>query len=146
MTAEDDLVRIRAWFERLAEHVRAVDFEGARPLFAEDMVAFGTVADYVLGREAVEAAQWRSVWPFIDGFRWRPHSIRAIVAPDRLLALGLAVWDSTGFTEEGRPFERPGRASVAFGRSRIGAEWVARHTHFSLFHGVPGRSFGRRAG
>jgi hypothetical protein len=45
----DDLARIKAWFERLSEHVRAVDFAGAHPLFADDMVAFGTFENFITG-------------------------------------------------------------------------------------------------
>jgi ketosteroid isomerase-like protein len=142
--AEDDLARIRAWFERLAEHCRAVDFAGARPIFAPDMIAFGTFSDFVTGRDAVEAAQWRNVWPFIAEFRWRPDSVRGIVSPDRRAATGMAVWDSTGFRQDGTKFERPGRATVALARDAIGADWIAQHTHFSLFRGVPGQSFGRK--
>jgi hypothetical protein len=41
----DDVARVKAWFETLAAHVRAVDFAGARPIFAPDMVAFGTFTD-----------------------------------------------------------------------------------------------------
>ena len=141
---DDDMVRIRAWFERLADHVRAVDFAGARPLFAVDMIAFGTFSDFVTERDAVEAAQWRNVWPFIEGFRWRKDAFRGIVSPDRLAATGMAVWDSTGFHQDGKPYERPGRATVALARRRIGEGWVAQHTHFSLFRGVPGQSFGKK--
>jgi ketosteroid isomerase-like protein len=141
---DDDLARIAAWFERLAECVRDIDFAGARPLFAEDMIAFGTFSDFITERDAVEAAQWRNVWPFIAGFRWRPGSIRGIVSPDRLAATGMAVWDSSGFHQDGREFERPGRATVALARRRIGEDWIAQHTHFSLFRGVPGQSFGRK--
>lgn len=141
---EDDLARIRAWFERLATHCREVDFAGARPIFAPDMIAFGTFSDFVTERDAVEAAQWRNVWPFIEGFRWRPDSIRGIVSPDRRAATGMAVWDSTGFHQDGTPFDRPGRATVALARERIGEAWIAQHTHFSLFRGVPGQSFGQK--
>ncbi len=141
---DDDLARIAAWFERLAECVRDIDFAGARPLFAEDMIAFGTFSDFIIERDAVEAAQWRNVWPFIAGFRWRPGSIRGIVSPDRLAATGMAVWDSTGFHQDGKPYDRPGRATVALARQRIGEDWVAQHTHFSLFRGVPGQSFGKK--
>ena len=48
----DDLVRVKKWFERLSEHVRAVDFAGAHPLFADDMIAFGTFENFITGREA----------------------------------------------------------------------------------------------
>ena len=140
----DDIERVRAWFARLAEHVRVVDFASARPIFAEDLIAFGTFSDFVIGRDAVEAAQWRKVWPFIGDFRWRLDAVKAIVAGDRLSAVGMAIFDSTGYREDGSPYERPGRASVAFRRPRIGADWVAQHTHMSLFRGVPDRSFGAK--
>jgi ketosteroid isomerase-like protein len=140
----DDVERVRAWFARLAEHVRAVDFAGARAIFAEDLIAFGTYSDFVTGREAVEATQWRKVWPFISDFRWRLGEAKALVAADRLSAVGMAVFDSTGYREDGSPYDRPGRATVAFRRPRIAADWVAQHTHMSLFRGVPDRSFGAK--
>jgi ketosteroid isomerase-like protein len=141
----EDVAKIRAWFARLAEHVRAVDFAGAQPIFAPDLVAFGTYSDFVEGRDAVEAAQWRNVWPFISGFAWRLDGVKALIAADRLSAVGMAIFDSTGYREDGTEYDRSGRATVAFGRDRIGADWIARHTHMSLFRGVPDRSFGRRA-
>ena len=136
----DDARRVRRWFERLAEQVQAVDFAGARELFAPDLIAFGTFTDFMDERDQAEAAQWRNVWPHIDGFRWRPD-IRVLVAGDRLTAVGMGVFDSTGYTAEGKPYDRPGRATVAFVRPAIGADWVAQHTHMSLFRDVPTRSF-----
>jgi ketosteroid isomerase-like protein len=140
----DDIALIRRWFQRLADHVQAVDYAGARPLFAEDMIAFGTVAAFVTGRDATEKEQWRNVWGRIDRFRWRLGDVRAIISADRLTAAGMAVFDSTGYGEDGTPHDRPGRATVVFGRTAIGEDWVARHTHFSLFRGVPTRSFGNK--
>ena len=136
----EDLAGVRRWFERLAEHVRTVDFAGARPIFAPDMIAFGTFTDFMTGRDKAEAAQWRNVWPHIDEFRWRPD-VRALVSTDRLSAVGMAIFDSTGYRENGTPYERPGRATVAFERARPDAEWVAVHTHMSLFRDIPTRSF-----
>lgn len=144
MAPEEDVALIRRWFQRLTDHVQAVDFVGARPLFAEDMIAFGTLADFVSGREATERQQWRNMWGTIDQFRCRLDGLRAIVSADRLTAAGMVVFDSIGYREDGTPYDRPGRATVVFGRSAIGADWVARHTHFSLFHGVPPRSFGNK--
>jgi ketosteroid isomerase-like protein len=140
LSQEEDATRVRRWFERLAEHVRAVDFAGARPIFAEDMIAFGTFTDFMTGRDNAEAKQWRNVWPHIDGFRWRPD-IRVIVSPDRLTAVGMAIFDSTGYGQDGRPYERPGRATVVFSRRHVRDDWVAQHTHMSLVPGVPTRSF-----
>ena len=139
----DDVARVKKWFERLSEHVRAVDFAGAHPLFAEDMVAFGTFENFITGREAVERAQWRNVWPVTTGFRFRLDDIRAIVSPDRLTAIGMGVFGSTGYHQDGTPYERPGRTTVALSRRRIGEDWVAVHTHMSLFRDVPSKSFGR---
>jgi ketosteroid isomerase-like protein len=143
--ASDDIGRIRDWFSALAQHVCAVDFAGARHLFAEDMVAFGTYSDFVVGREAVESLQWRKVWPFIAQFRWRLDELKTMVAADRLSALGMACFDSLGYGGDGASYERPGRATVAFRRHALGESWIAQHTHMSLFRGVPQQSFGRRS-
>ena len=110
------------------------------------MIAFGTFENFITGRDAVERAQWRNVWPVTSGFRYRMDDIRALVSPDRLSAIGMGVFDSTGYHEDGLPYERPGRTTVALSRRRIGEDWVADHTHMSLFRDVPSRSFGKKPG
>jgi ketosteroid isomerase-like protein len=139
----DDLARVKAWFERLSSHVRAVDFAGAHPLFADDMIAFGTFENFITGRDRVEAAQWRNVWPVTTGFRYRMDDIRAIVSADRLTAIGMGVFDSTGYLADGTAYARPGRTTAAFSRKAVGEDWVADHTHMSLFRDVPSVSFGQ---
>ena len=139
----DDAATVRAWFHRLAGHVQAVDFAGARSIFAPDMIAFGTFSDFMTGRDAAERHQWRNVWHHIDGFRWRPD-IRVIVSPDRLQAVGMGVFDSTGYQQDGTAYDRPGRATIVFIRPDASAAWVAQHTHMSLFRDVPTRSFGNK--
>jgi hypothetical protein len=57
----------------------------------------------------------------------------------------MGVFDSTGYHADGTPYDRPGRATIAFSRLGIGGEWVADHTHMSLFRDVPTRSFGQKA-
>ena len=141
---EEDVALIRRWFQRLTDHVQAVDYVGARLLFAEDLIAFGTFADFLTGRDATEKQQWRNIWGTIDHFRWRLDGMRTIVSADRRTAVGMIIFDSTGYNEDGVPYDRPGRATVVFGRAQIGTDWVAQHTHFSLFRGVPGRSFGNK--
>jgi ketosteroid isomerase-like protein len=136
----DDIAGVKAWFETLAAHVREVDFAGARPIFAPDMIAFGTFTDFMTGRDVAEQQQWRNVWPHIDNFRWRPD-IRAIVSPDRLQAVGMGIFDSTGYRQDGSAYDRPGRATVVFVRDSLAAPWLAQHTHLSLFRDVPTRSF-----
>ena len=63
MGHNEDVALVRLWFERLAACMRAVDYAGARALFAEDVVGFGSVAGFVTGREALETEQWHKVWP-----------------------------------------------------------------------------------
>lgn len=142
---QEDLDAVRAWFRALAGYVNAKDFESFQALTREDFVAFGTYADFVEGRAAVEQSQWRNVWPKISDFRFRLDAVRAMVSPDRLFAVGLAIFDSTGYREDGTPFDRPGRATVTFERQRIGDPWIANHTHMSLFRDVPSMSYGRTA-
>jgi len=138
----DDLARVKAWFGRLSEHVRAVDYEGARLLFADGMIAFGTFENFITGRERVEKAQWRNVWGVTSGFRYRMDDIRAIVSADRLTAIGMGVFDSMGYHPDGSAYERPGRTTAAFSRPAVGDDWVADHTHMSLFRDVPSVSYG----
>ena len=116
----------------------------ARPLFAEDLITFGTFSAFTLGREATEAEQWRNIWSRIDRFRWQLDELRAIISGDRLTAVGMATFESTGYTQDGTPYDRPGRSTVVLGRGAIGDEWVAQHVHVSLFRDVATRSFGSR--
>ncbi len=106
--ADGDLERVCAWFAELAQRVQAVDFAGARHLFAEDMVAFGTFSDFVAGREAVERLQWQKVWPVIADFRWRLAEIKALVAADRLSATGLACFELDRLQPRGRALRAAG--------------------------------------
>ena len=91
----DDLAAVRTWFDRLSAHCRAIDYEGARPIFAEDMIAFGTFTDFMKTRELAEQKQWRNVWGTIRNFRYDLDKVEAIVSPDRLMATGMAVRTST---------------------------------------------------
>ncbi len=105
--SEEDVALVCRWFQRLQLCVQAVDFVGARPLFAENMITFGTFTAFVTGREATENEQWRNVWSRIDRFRWRLDDLHTIISGDRLMALGAAVFDSIGYTEDGTPFFQP---------------------------------------
>ena len=141
----EDRAAIKAWFDRWGAHVAAKEFEPARDLFAGEVLGFGTRMDYVEGLDALEARQWRSVWPTIEGFRHRTDdTLQVTVSPDRLQAVGLVLWTSTGFGRNGEPFERPGRTTAVFGRDAVGGDWRCIHTHVSLARGVPQRSFGAR--
>jgi ketosteroid isomerase-like protein len=119
---------VRSWFLELQECVRAVDFERARRLFDPRVVSFGTVAGIVRGLPALEAHQWRRVWPYIRDFTFDLESL--VWDAEGEMAWAVATWTSTGFGAGGQPYHRPGRATVVL-RRRHGI-WLAVHTHFSL--------------
>ena len=140
----DDTAGVAAWIEAWGREVAAADIRSGRQRFAPGLVAFGTHADVVVGRDAVEAEQWAKIWPAIDGFQFEIDRLRVIVSPDRLLAVAIVPWRSTGIGPEGRPFDRPGRATVVLERPVVGAPWAGTHTHFSLARGVPSSTHGTR--
>ena len=140
ITVADPGAAVRQWFERMGSCCASVDYDSARMIFAPDVVLFGTKADVLAGLDAAQESQWEGIWPNIRDFRFHPGSIRC--GGDGSHAWGVATWESTGFDEQGRPFPRPGRATVALER-RDGV-WLAVHTHFSLFPGTPPRTFGPR--
>lgn len=143
----DDRAAIKAWFDTWGGHVAAQEFTSARALFDADVLGFGTWMDYVEGLDALEAQQWQSVWPTIRDFHQRTEdSLRITVSPDRLMAVGLVLWTSTGFHDDGREFERPGRTTAVFVRAAADDEWRCIHTHVSLARGVPQRSYGPSPG
>lgn len=147
ITTNDHQQAARDWFARLSAACAAVDYEAGRRIFADDVASFGTKADIVVGLAPLQSNQWEGIWPNIADFRVDLDSVRA--GGDGDSAWGIAVWNSTGFDENGEPFTRPGRATVALERRRTSAapdrEWLAVHTHFSLNPGTPPRTFGRQS-
>lgn len=119
----------RLWLSELQECVRAVDYARARPLFADDVVSFGTHASVVKGRDVLERDQWQHVWPNIRDFTFRLDELNCI-GDDRYL-VAIVPWDSLGTAPDGTHFQRPGRATVAL--SQTDGRWIAVHSHFSLF-------------
>ena len=61
------------------------------------------------------------------------------------MAVGMAVFTSVGYTEDGIPYDRPGRATAVLARDALTEAWAAQHLHVSLFRDVPTRSFGTKA-
>jgi len=142
----NDIGLVRRWFQRLELCVRSADYAGARPLFAQDVITFGTFATFTTGRDATETEQWRTVWSRIDGFRWQLDDLRTILSGDRRTAVGMAVFTSVGYTETGIPYDRPGRATAVLARDALTEDWTAQHLHVSLFRDVPTLSFGTTPG
>jgi catechol 2,3-dioxygenase-like lactoylglutathione lyase family enzyme/ketosteroid isomerase-like protein len=127
-TAGDGLAPLREWLGALQACVRARDFDGGRRLCAPDVIAFGTVADFVEGVDGVMERQWRRVWPNIRDFTIRIDEARGAIQEGQ--AWVAAPWDSRGVRPDGTTFPRPGRLTIAFVRDAD--RWLAVHTHFSL--------------
>jgi len=142
IVTSDPNAAVRDWFERLGRYCAAVDYDAAEAIFAEDVVAFGTRMDVVSGRDALRRNQWEGIWGRIQDFRINMDSIHG--GGDGQHAWGVATWTSTGFHEDGRSFDRPGRCTVAL--ERRDGTWLAVHTHFSLFPGTPPRTYGPDSG
>jgi ketosteroid isomerase-like protein len=141
---DEDRKDIAAWFVRWGELVGNVDFRRVREMFAEDTVAFGSKVEMVTSRAALEAEQWRAIWPTIVGYRHDVSTLEVMISPDRLMAVGAVILRSTGIQKDGTRFERPGRVTAVLMRERVGAPWYATHTHVSLKPGTPAPSYGNR--
>lgn len=142
MSRQSDIQAISDWFTTWGNLVAAVDFTSARKLFHADVIGFGTFMDVVRGLDRLEAQQWRSIWPTIEGFTFLVDRLEADVSEDGKHAYGIVPWTSTGFHEDGTPYQRPGRATVLFTRAATSDPWKAIHTHISLAPGTPQKSHG----
>jgi ketosteroid isomerase-like protein len=130
------------WLERFAGYVRDVDYAAARELFHPDILAFGTHRDIIAGLASWQATQWDNVWPRTSDFRFDTEAARVLVSSDNTMASVVVTWTSTGYHQDGTPFDRPGRATLVFTRHDRG--WLCTHSHMSLNRGVPQQSFANR--
>ncbi|MGB7182062.1 MAG: nuclear transport factor 2 family protein [Burkholderiaceae bacterium] len=130
------------WLERFAVFVRSVDYAGARPLFHDQVLAFGTHTDVIPGLQAWIDTQWDNVWPKTSDFKFLDAQVRVLVSVDGTMATVIAPWTSTGYATDGSTFDRPGRATMVFNRTDTG--WLCTHSHMSLNRGVPQTSHANR--
>ena len=130
------------WLDRFSAFVRDVDYGAARPLFHPEVLAFGTHRDIIPGLEAWIATQWDNVWPRTTGFRFDNEGTHVLASPDESMAVIVTPWTSTGYTPEGAPFDRPGRATLIF--NKLDGAWLCTHSHMSLNRGVPQTSHADR--
>jgi ketosteroid isomerase-like protein len=142
-TANPEITQFfRQWLETFAGYVREVDYTSARPLFHPGLLAFGTHNDVISGLDKWVATQWDNVWPKTTDFRFVPDQISVLASPDNMMATVIAPWTSTGYHPDGRPFARPGRATLVFSGNADG--WLCMHSHMSLNRGVPQVSHANR--
>ncbi len=140
-TAED-VASLRAWVDRFSGHVANLRYEEAAAMMDPEVNSFSTWTDIVVGVNHFVNSQWRNVWPTMTGFRLLTEAMRCRVSGDRLMAAVMVTWESTGYTQEGEPFNRPGRCSFVLTRDTTADSWRGVQGHFSLMRGVPQQSFG----
>jgi ketosteroid isomerase-like protein len=139
-----DIASVRDWMAAWGAEVAAADIAAGRRRFAPTVTAFGTHADVVHGLDALVDQQWSQIWPAIEDFAFLVDQLHVDVSPDRLLAVAIVPWSSTGIAQDGQRFDRPGRATTVLRRAAIDAPWVGVHTHFSLERDVPSSTHGTR--
>ena len=133
---------ILQWLEVFSGFVREVDYAGARPMWHPELLAFGTYNDVIQGLETAIATQWDNVWPRTAQFAFNLAGTHVLAAADGSMAVAVTPWTSTGYAQDGAPFDRPGRATMVFARDAAG--WRCAHSHMSLNRGVPQASHGNR--
>jgi ketosteroid isomerase-like protein len=114
----------RTFLIEMHECVRSVDYARARALSADDVVAFGSFAVVLEGRERLE----HDVWPNIRDFTFRLGELHSLGTESWICVI--LPWDSLGQRPGGASFSRPGRATLVL--SRRDNRWAATHSHFSL--------------
>ena len=142
--ADEDRRSVAEWYDRWGGFVADVNFKPVRTMFAEDAIAFGSKVEMTTSQPALEREQWRAVWPTIEDYRYDLATLEVVTSPDRLMAMGAVIFRSTGLHQDGRKFERHGRATVTLMRPALGAPWICTHSHVSLKPGTPAPSHGNR--
>lgn len=133
--------QIAQWFSTWGGYVATCNFDDARALFDPGVTGFGTYMDSVVGLDALEQRQWRSIWPTISGFKFLTETLTTFVSDECSQVSAMIVWDSEGYDREGTAYPRPGRTTAVF--RRAGDDWKCIHTHFSEFPREAQRSFGK---
>jgi len=118
------------WLVAFERAVRERDFAAGRTLFASDAVGFGSIAPRYASLDALDAEQWRRVWPSTEAFTFDRD---ALVIGDHTLATVATTWRSTGIDPTGQRFERQGRVTLVL--RRVAGTLRCVHSHYSL---VPG--------
>ena len=142
--AAEDGRSLKEWVDRFSGHVANLRYDDAAAMMDPEVNSFSTWTDIVVGVEHFVNSQWRNVWPTMTDFVLVTDKMRSRMSTDRLMAAVMVTWTSTGYGQDGEPFDRPGRCSFVLVRDSLDGPWRGVQGHFSLMRGVPQQSFGRR--
>jgi ketosteroid isomerase-like protein len=141
---DEDRRSIADFFAHWGTLVGDVNFKQARGLYTDDVIAFGSLGKMMVSRDALEAEQWRAVWPTLADYTHDLDTLEVVVSPDRLMAMGAVIARTIGIHKDGSHFDRPVRVTATLMRDAVGAPWFMTHTHVSLVPGTPAPSYGNR--
>jgi len=102
---EEDRRSVGEWYDRWGGLVAEVNFKAARPMFAEDAIAFGSRIEMMTSQPQLEREQWRAVWPSIENYHYDLSTLEVVISPDRLMAMGAVIFRSTGLHPDGKTFD-----------------------------------------
>jgi ketosteroid isomerase-like protein len=113
--------------------INEVNFTGARRLFSEHVVSFGTFAEVLRGLDELESKQWRKIWPTIADFTFEePNILTYEDAPG--IASIIVLWRSKGRTKDGGWYPRKGRATLILKEEKSELQCI--HSHLSMEPGI----------
>jgi ketosteroid isomerase-like protein len=125
---------IEAWLITWQRFINETAYESARPLFAEEVVAFGTVTGYMRGLAELESRQWRQVWYRIKDFAFETESLTLFGEPSSDIVTVACVWHSLGQALDGW-YMRRGRVTLVLRKTGSALQCI--HSHFSMEPGIP---------
>lgn len=118
---------VTEWLDAWQRCIQTRDLDAASPLFAEDVMSFGTRAATMQGLEALREEQWRPTWERTRDFRFDPATLRVWWEGD--LVVMAVCWESVA--RDAQATRRQGRCTIVLRRHHTG-QLVACHTHFSI--------------
>ena len=122
------------WLKKWERLINATDFAGARPLFSEQVVSFGTFAEILNGLDELESEQWRVIWPTIADFTFQEPKIFCFDDASGIAGI-IALWRSKCRRKDGGWYLRKGRATLILKQER--GELRCIHSHLSMEPGIP---------
>jgi ketosteroid isomerase-like protein len=122
------------WLDTWQELINGGQYEAARPLFSDHVVAFGTVAGAMRGLPELESRQWRQVWYRIKKFTFQKETAAIWSDPRSQFATVCCLWHSLGKAKSAW-YERRGRVTLVLSNQTGSLRCV--HSHFSMEPGIP---------
>lgn len=122
------------WLDVWQALINSGQFEVARSLFSDDVVAFGTVTGVMTGLADLERRQWRQVWHRIKDFKFDQETAAVFSDLNSNFATVCCLWHSLGRTKASW-YERRGRVTLVLMKESGGLRCF--HSHFSMEPGIP---------